>query len=379
MALAGSDLRPPLLTRLIARIQRWRDARIMDPAFQAWAARNPLTRPLVNAKGRQLYDIVAGFVYSQILSAAVELDLFARLQRGPKSAAVLSMETGVPEEGMERLCQGAAALGLLRRASSETFALGQLGAVLLGAPGVVEMVRHHRLLYADLADPVALLKGEMPETELSTFWAYVHGRAAGETAGAYSALMAESQAMVAVETLATGALKDARVLLDIGGGEGAFLTAALRAHPSLSGIVFDLPPVAERAGKAIAEGGFSERASAVGGSFRTDALPEGADAVSLIRVLYDHPDEVVADLLAKVFAYLPSGGRLVISEPMSGGRRPTREGDAYFGLYTAAMTSGKPRSMESHSKALARAGFSAIRPLRARQGFITRVILADKT
>ena len=35
-----------------------------------------------------------------------------------------------------------------------------------------------------------------------------------------------------------------------------------------------------------------------------------------------------------------SAGSVVISEPMSGFKSPSRSGDAYFGFYTLAMTSG---------------------------------------
>ncbi len=381
-ASAGPDVSPGLLSRLKAGFSRWRDSRIADPKFQAWATRFPLTRPIANRQGAQLYDLVAGFVYSQILFSAVEIDLFTRLRNGPRSLPDLAQQTGWPEEALRRLLQGAAALDLLSRNRDETYALGPLGAALLGAPGVVEMIRHHHLLYADLADPSALLKGEVESTNLSRYWAYVHGAEThgmeAATAAPYSKLMAASQTMVAAETLACHPMKGIRHLLDIGGGEGAFLSAALNATPGLSGTVFDLPAVADRARTAFEAKGLAARAKAVGGSFLSDDIPQGADAISLIRVLYDHGDETVHALLAKVFHALPAGGHLIISEPMSGGAKPTREGDAYFGLYTAAMTSGKPRSAETHSHNLATAGFINIQTLKPRQRFITRVIRAEK-
>ncbi|MEO0388563.1 MAG: methyltransferase, partial [Pseudomonadota bacterium] len=362
--------------------RRWRDARIADPDFQAWAARSPLTRPVVRRQSAALYDLVAGFVYSQVLYAVVELDLCQRLAGGAKTTDALAAELGWPVDGVQRLCQAAAALDLLARLGDGRYGLGPLGPVLIGAPGVAEMVRHHNLLYRDLADPTALLSGRVKETALSRFWAYVaedEGAAApAGTAAAYSRLMAASQTMVAAETLATGALRGVRHLLDVGGGEGAFLAAALRADPRLRGTVFDLAPVAGLAKTRLGEAGLAARSAVVGGSFRTDHWPKGADAISLIRVLYDHSDSTVAALLASAFAALPPGGRIVISEPMSGGTRPTREGDAYFGLYTAAMTSGTPRALATHRTALEAAGFQRIRALPAHQKVITRVVVGYK-
>ena len=233
--------------------------------------------------------------------------------------------------------------------------MGPLGAALTGAPGVTEMVRHHALFYRDLSDPVALLR-DGTEPELARFWAYVGGATTHDmptdVAASYSTLMAVSQTMVAEETLAAAPLTGVRHLLDIGGGEGAFLEAALRATPGLRATLFDLPAVAARAAKRFEAAGLQAATEVRGGSFLDDPLPEGADAISLIRVLYDHDDDVVAGLLSRVHAVLPPGGRLLVSEPMSGGARPTKAGDAYFGFYTLAMGTGQPRSPERHRELL---------------------------
>lgn len=368
--------------RLRAAWRAFRNARIADPAFQDWAARFPATRPLARAEAAQLYDIVAGFVYSQTLLACVELGVFAHLASGPLTLPDLARRIGLAPERAGRLAQAAASLRLLERAGPAEYALGPLGAAVLGAPGVAEMVRHHALFYRDLADPVALLRDEA-DPELQRFWAYVGGRRTHDlptdVAAAYSRLMAASQTMVAAETLAARPLVGVRRLLDVGGGEGAFLEAALRATPGLTGVVFDLPAVAARAAGRFDAAGLAHRAVAVGGSFRDDPLPTGADAVSLVRVLYDHDDADAAALLARVHAALPAGGLLVLSEPMSGGARPTRSGDAYFGFYTLAMSTGRPRAPERHAEMLRAAGFGRVARHSTRQRFVTSVISARRS
>ncbi|MFZ8940862.1 MAG: methyltransferase, partial [Gemmobacter sp.] len=45
--------------------------------------------------------------------------------------------------------------------------------------------------------------------------------------------MAQSQALVAADTLAAVDLGGVRRLLDVGGGTGAFLAAVGRAHPGI--------------------------------------------------------------------------------------------------------------------------------------------------
>ena len=61
----------------------WRDRLLSDSGFQRWSARFPLTRQVARREARALFDICAGFTYSQVLAACVELDLFDRVAAGP--------------------------------------------------------------------------------------------------------------------------------------------------------------------------------------------------------------------------------------------------------------------------------------------------------
>ena len=356
------------LARLVAR-----------PGMQRWAAAFPPTRPLVRAEGEALMDLVAGFCHAQVLTALVALDVPARLLPGPVEVGALGAACEVPPERMRVLLRAGAALGLLRLARGRV-ALTRRGAALAGVPGLGAMILHHDALYRDLADPAAFFRGGT-ETELARVWPYVLG-GAGEgdpaTAARYSALMAGSLALVAQDTLAVAPLRDARVLMDVGGGTGGFLAAACAAHRGLSGILLDLPAVLPGAAERLEAAGLSGRVRLAPGSFREAPLPTGADAISLVRVLYDHPDAVVLPLLRACHAALPPGGRLIVSEPMTGGRRPTRAGDAYFAIYTLAMGTGRTRSAQEVAALLARAGFARIRRHRPRRPFVTSVVSARR-
>ena len=63
---------------------------------------------------------------------------------------------------------------------------------------------------------------------------------------------------------------------------------------------------------------------------------------------------------------------------MAGNHYPTRAGDAYFGFYTMAMTSGKPRNKEEHFKFLKKNGFRHLKLISSPNDFITSVIVAKK-
>ena len=143
--------------------------------------------------------------------------------------------------------------------------------------------------------------------------------------------------------------------------------------------LFDLPGVVDQAGTRFADAGQGDRITVHPGNFRTDSLPSGPDTITLVRVLYDHEDATVAALLRKVFDALPAGGRLIVSEPMSGGASPERAGDAYFALYCAAMGTGRTRSPSEVGRLVTAAGFTRVQEPRVDRRFITRVVTGDKS
>ncbi len=323
-----------------------------------------------------MFDLVAGFCHSQVLYALVALDIPKRLLAHELPLPALAQQGRMPPDRMAVLLSAAVALGLLKQRKSGLYALTTRGAALAGVPGLAGMIAHHDVLYRDLSDPVAFFRGEV-DTELADFWPYVFGAGAATDPGSaakYSRLMADSQLLVADDTLSAVDFRGVARLMDVGGGTGAFLAAAGAAYPSLSLTLFDLPAVVPAAQDRFAAAGMADRAQIVPGSFRDQPLPQGADMISLVRVLYDHSDDTVADLLASAYAALPPGGRILISEPMTGGAAPHRAGDAYFALYCMAMRTGRARSAGRIAALLQQAGFGGIRMPKAARPFITSVV-----
>jgi demethylspheroidene O-methyltransferase len=324
-----------------------------------------------------MFDLIAGFCQSQVLLALVKLDVLDQLADQSMTVQTLSRNCHVPVDRMLVLLNAAASLKLLRK-RGELFSLTSRGAALITVPGLKGMIAHHDVLYRDLSDPVAFFRGEV-ETELADFWPYVFGAGQATDPGIarrYSELMADSQGLVAEDTLQAISLKGVNTLLDVGGGTGAFLAAAAGHSPDLKLMLFDLPAVLPDANVRFAALGITDRVTTLAGSFRDQALPAGADAISLVRVLYDHEDETVLALLSAIKTALPNGGRLIISEPMTGGPKPQIAGDAYFALYCMAMRTGRARSAQEITALLTRAGFSNLVIHRSKRPYITSVIEA---
>lgn len=349
----------------------------MSPRFHALCERVPGLRHKARAEGRELFDIVSGFVQSQALFALVELRILHRLADGAADLATLARQTDLPADRLRILLQAGAALRLVRE-KAELWHLTPRGGAFLTVPGLEAMVRHHDVLYRDLRDPVAFFRGETTP-ELAGFWPYVFGAGGAadpQLAQRYSQLMADSQGLVAADTLRLVSLRGVSHLMDVGGGTGAFLAHVGAAYPDLRLTLFDLPAVVPGATARLSPLG--PRVTICPGSFRDDPLPQGADAISLIRVLYDHADATVAALLRDCHQALPPGGRIMISEPMSGGANPDAATDVYFSVYTLAMQTGRTRSAAEIGTMLRAAGFESVQDMGSFRPFVTSCLTGSR-
>jgi len=359
---------------------RWRDALqrlYASERLYRWSLANPFTRRVTRRRTRQLFDLMAGFVHSQVLLACVRLDLFQLLRDAPGTPATLAQRTGVPEAELQRLLLSAVSLGLLEHRSAGRLGLGPLGVPLTTHPGIAQMVEHNQLLYEDLRDPLAFLRQGQPpappesgrQGDMAAYWPYAQGGLAAvqrpeaaEQVGRYSALMAESQGFVVHEILSSYFFDEHRCVLDVGAGQGRFVSALARHAPHLQLQMFDLPPVLAQARTRLAAQGLDARVRLHPGSFLDDPLPQGADLITLVRVLHDHPDTVVRLVLQKAHAALPPGGVLLVAEPMAqDAEGPAQhQADAYYHFYLMAMGAGRLRSPREIGALLREAGFTAI-------------------
>jgi SAM-dependent methyltransferase len=221
----------------------------------------------------------------------VRLRLFDILFKGPLTIAALAERLLLSPEATSRLLDAAVSLGLAERRGRSVYGLGQLGAALAGNRAALSLIEHQPLLYADLQDPVALLRGSPRGTGIARYWPY-----------------------------------------------------SAATHPT------EL----------------------------TAPMPDGADVISLIRIVHDHDDASAVTLLRAVHRALPPNGTLLIAEAMSGvgGAEPL---DAYYGFYTLAMGRGEPRTVAEISRLLRQAGFSRFRLLRNRMPILTSILVARRT
>ena len=264
-------------------------------AFQKWAAKTPIFRTVARRKAAQQFDLIAGFVYTQILYVFVQSGLINYLREGLRSDADIAAFAKLNGEATDRILRAGAALDIVESPQPGLWTLGETGAALSANDGAMAMIRHHQLLYQDMADPFALLSQQGGQNStLSQFWTYASkSEADAKDSQPYSDLMAATQPMIWQQILPKYDFSRHHRMLDVGGGSGAFAEAVSQIAPRLELAIFDLPDVVPLAESRFVDRPLDRRVVTHAGSFRHDPVPGGYDLITLIRILHDHDDAVV--------------------------------------------------------------------------------------
>jgi demethylspheroidene O-methyltransferase len=375
--LADPDTWPdqqPAPTDWRCRWRLFRNRLLANTKFQQWAARTPFVRRIASKKAVELHHLTAGFVYTQTLTAVVQSNLLAVLQGRIESTKSVAAMCGLTASAAHTLLTAAQALKLTEEVSRGFWMVGELGASVLGNPAVADMVKHHQVLYRDLADPLALLR-HRDKTGLRDYWSYVPGgNNPDDGHREYSQLMSSSLALISDHILETYPLNDCQSLIDVAGGTGNFARMVKKRYPDITATVLDLPEVVSEAKNQLPRCDIRFVATDM---FRSP-LPQDVELFSLIRVLHDHDDEPVVSLLTRLHEALKPGGHLLIAEPMAGTTGAEAIGDTYFGFYLWAMGSGRPRTANELKGMCLAAGFSGIREFNTPIPALTRVLVAEK-
>lgn len=300
-----------------------------------------------------------GYIVSQAICVAAELDIASRLADGPRTAAELSDMTGADADALGRVMAALAAEGLFTEDGCGRYRLTELGALLRGdVPG---SLRHFSLrmggeAYLAWSQGAYSVRTGQPAFERA-FGAPCFDRLAAHprTAARFSRLQADL-VIGLLEPLRAIGWPSRGVVVDVGAGDGALLTELFAAQPGLTGIALDLPHVAAAARRRVRQAGLGGRIACVGGDF-FHAVPGGADYYILAEILHNWDDEHAAAILRQCRRAMPPHGRLLLLEqviPDDPGQHPSRLLD----LHMLIMSGGRERTREQWRALLDRSGFA---------------------
>lgn len=244
---------------------------------------------------------ISGFMASQALYVITKLGIPDLLKEGPKDSKELAQATGTHAASLYRVLRALASVGVVAQDETGRFASTSLGLPLqTGVPGslrawvLVTLGGEHYQAWGDLMHSVR--SGEIAFNHVfgTDVWSYRAGHPGH--AKMFDEAMASLTGMRDETVARSYPFATVTKIVDVGGGDGTLAIALLRANPSMTGMVFDLPHVAEKARKNIAAAGLADRCEVVDGDALT-SVPGGGDVYILSRIIHDWDDEQAATIL----------------------------------------------------------------------------------
>jgi O-methyltransferase domain len=314
-----------------------------------------------------LMQMMLGYYLSRSLHVAATLGIADLVAAGTRGAGELAAATGTHAPSLRRLMRWLASNGLFVEEDDGAFTLTPIGECLRsGVPGsmragVLLFTGMTQDAWRDLLYSVQTGEPAFPRVFGTDSFSYMAQHP--DDAANFDAAMADFTAFVAAAVSAAYDFSGLGTLVDVGGGNGMLLAGILRANPSLRGILFDLPHVAERARARLADDGLADRCTAIGGDFFTD-VPPGGDAYVLKHVIHDWDDARALAILRSCRRAMRAHAKLLIVE----GIYPARV-EASLASRAAASndmnmlvcTGGRQRSEAEFRTLYAQAGFALTR------------------
>ena len=294
---------------------------------------------------------MAGFQHAQALHVAATLGLSELLAGGPRDIGELAAATETHAGSLTRLMRALVAIGVYSQDAEGRYANTPLGEA-LSVGGFVDWVRmigrpFYWNAWAGLEDSIRTGDNAFSSINGMSVWQW-RAQHPDDQAAFDAAMTGITGPVVDAVAQAYDFGRHATVV-DVGGGRGALLTAILRRHPSVHGVLFDQRQVVE--GAAVPAD--CER---VAGDF-FESVPENADAYLLKSVIHDwDDDESTAILRTCRRAASSSTVLLLVEQLLDAAPDPART--AFSDLNMLVMPGGRERTTDEYAALLADAGWS---------------------
>jgi ubiquinone/menaquinone biosynthesis C-methylase UbiE len=311
----------------------------------------------------QLGRMLTGYWVTQSVYVAAKLGLADLLKDGPRTVGELAQTTRTDAAALYRLLRALASVGVFVEGAEQRFSSTPLADCLRSdVPGsqrslALMVGEEHYTAWGELLYSVQTGKIAFDKVYGMPVFDFLSRHP--EKAKIFD------EAMVGVHGRESAAMVDAYdfskigTLADIGGGNGSLLTAVLKKHTALRGILYDLPGVAERARKNIEAAGLANRCQVIGGSF-FESVPPGADAYMMRHIIHDWDDEKALTILRNVHRVIGPTGKLLLIE----GVVPPGNDPSFTKLLDLAMLvipGGKERTAQEYKQLYETAGFALTR------------------
>jgi steroid delta-isomerase-like uncharacterized protein len=313
--------------------------------------------------------LVNGFQVSQAISVAATLGVADQLAGGPRSSVEVAAVTGCDPRALHRLLRALAAVGVFVEDDAERFGLGALGEYLRadGQPSIAGWASYigseaYWSAWGNLLHSVRTGENAFVAVHGVDPWQYRANRP--ELSALFDRAMVSLTALVSQAVIAAYDFGGFDVVVDVGGGTGAFLADILVSNPAARGVLFDQSHVVAGAPDLLSAAGVDARCDVVGGSF-FDSVPDGGDVYVMKSVIHDWDDERAEAVLRTCRRHLSPSAVLVLVERVLA---PPNEGapGKLSDLNMLVSPGGQERTLSEYTALLERCGFGSVREVPTR-------------
>lgn len=295
---------------------------------------------------QDIVDLASAYYGSAVLFAAIDNNVFARVEAGDVPAAPSPRGADTPSipRGLRLLLDACVAEGLLTKSADGTYAntpASRLALIPGGPADLTKAIRYNRDVYpawgklaefAQTGKPV-----EKPEIHLGEDTARTKAFAAsmfGRAMGIGKSIVPMLQLVPDVPSC-RGAFR----VLDLAGGPAAYAILMCQANPSLSVTTVDLPAISAEAANYVAQFGLADRITCRAGDYHTDEYEaETYDVVTIFGALHQESPEQIVDILKRAHRALKPGGRVIVLDMMTDQTHTAPKFSALFALNMALTT-----------------------------------------
>jgi hypothetical protein len=307
-----------------------------------------------------MLQMIQGFWVSRAIYVAAELRIADVLEEGPQSAAQLAEATGTHAPSLYRVLRALASVGVFREDPEGRFSLTPVaGTLQSNKPGslrelaIVELAADHYPAWEAVLHSVKT--GEVAFHKVFGMDAWEHRARNREHGALFDDAMANFCSVVNQSVIESYDFSQFSTVVDVGGGDGSLLVDLLRAHPTMNGIVFDLPQVTRGTQKNILENDLADRCEVVSGDF-LDSVPRGADAYVLKWIIHDWDDANSITIFKNCRRAMSKDSKLLIVEAvLPPGNEPSFS--KFMDLNMMVMLGGRERTEKEYRSLLGTAGF----------------------
>ena len=277
----------------------------------------------------EIVDLASAYYGSAVLFAAIDCDVFARVEKGEFAADA--------PRGMRLLLDACVAEGLLEKRDGAYFNTPSGKTSLIpGSPAdLTNAIRYNRDVYPAWGRLAEFAKTGKPVERPELHLGEDAARTKAFAASMFGRAMGIGKGIVPMLDFPCAAPR----ILDLAGGPGAYAILMCQANKGATCVTVDLKAIAAEAEGYVARFGLSDRVECRAGDYHVDEYEaESYDAVTIFGALHQESPGQIVDILRRARRALRRGGRLFVLDMMTDATHTAPKFSALFAVNMALTT-----------------------------------------